>query len=48
MQEPIAHTRRKARKQAYDPDPFVNRLEGLLEGHNESYRQASLESGLDH
>jgi hypothetical protein len=48
MQEPIAHTRRKARQQVYDPEPFVSRLEGLLEGNNESYRQASLEAGLDH
>ncbi len=48
MTEPIAQTRRKARQQVYDPEPFVSRLEGLLEGHNESYRQASLEAGLDH
>ena len=48
MQEPIAKTRRNARAQVYDPKPFVCRLEGLLEGHNESYREASLEAGLDH
>lgn len=48
MQEPIAKTRRKARAQVYDPEPFVSRLEGLLEKHNESYREASLKAGLDH
>lgn len=48
MQEPIAKTRRNARAQVYDPEPFVSRLEKLLEGHNESYREASLEAGLDH
>ena len=48
MQEPIAKTRRKARAQVYDPEPLINRLEGLLEQHNESYREASLEAGLDH
>jgi hypothetical protein len=48
MEEPIAKTRRNARAQVYDPEPFVSRLEGLLEGHNESYREASLEAGLDH
>jgi len=48
MQEPIAHTRRKARAQVYDPEPFVSRLEGLLEAHNESFREASLRASLDH
>lgn len=32
----------------YDPKPFNTRLIELLKQHNESYRQASLRSGLDH
>ncbi len=32
----------------YDPKPFNTRINELLEQHNESYRQASLRSGLDH
>jgi hypothetical protein len=48
MREPIAHTRRIARKKVYDPEPFITRLEELLVGHNESYREASLGAGLDH
>lgn len=34
--------------EGYDPEPFVKRLHELLEEHNESYREASLRSELDH
>jgi hypothetical protein len=48
MQEQIAKTRRKAREQVYDPEPFISRLEGLRKSHSESFREASLRAGLDH
>jgi len=35
-------------RKKYNPKPFVKRLEQLLEEHNETWREASLGSGLDH
>jgi hypothetical protein len=32
----------------YDPEPLAKFLHALLEERNESYRQASLDAGLDH
>ena len=43
---PKTNVKPKAKK--YNPTPFVTRLEELLEQHNESYREASLRSDLDH
>ena len=40
--------RQRARKKEYDPQPLVDRILELLEERNESYRQASLASNLDH
>jgi transcriptional regulator with XRE-family HTH domain len=48
MDKPIAKSQREAREMPYDPEPFITRLKGLLEKHNESYREAGLDSGLDH
>lgn len=48
MEQPIAKARRAAKERAYDPEPIIRRLRELLEAHNESYREASLRSGLDH
>ncbi|MEW6649709.1 MAG: helix-turn-helix transcriptional regulator [Chloroflexota bacterium] len=48
MEKPIAKAQREARELPYDPEPFIQRLKGLLEKHNESYREAGLDSGLDH
>jgi hypothetical protein len=35
-------------KQVYDPEPLKACLEALLAEHNESYREASIRSTLDH
>ena len=43
----IAKVFRESRKKKFDPEPFIARVRGLMEAHNESYRQASLRSGLD-
>lgn len=48
MEEPIAKGRLRAYKTEYDPEPLVARVMQLLEEKNESYREASLDSGLDH
>jgi transcriptional regulator with XRE-family HTH domain len=48
VEKPIAKAQREARELPYNPEPFIQRLKGLLEKHNESYREAGLDSGLDH
>lgn len=48
MELPIAKYRLQARQAFYDPEPFKQRLLQLLEQKNETYREASLNSGLDH
>jgi transcriptional regulator with XRE-family HTH domain len=48
MEVPIAKSRLQARQAPYDPEPFKQRILQLLEQKNETYREASLESGLDH
>lgn len=48
MKEPIAKVRRRTRDSAYDPLPFITRLNELLIKQKESYREAALSSGLDH
>ena len=45
---PSIKERRKARKKDYDHDALVERLVSLTEERKESYREASLASGLDH
>jgi hypothetical protein len=45
---PIAKAMRKARTAPYDPKPMQTRIEELLKQHKESFREASLGSGLDH
>jgi hypothetical protein len=48
MEKPIAKAQQEARETPYNPEPFIQRLRGLLEKHNESYREAGLDAGLDH
>lgn len=48
MEEPIAKARREAIHATFDPEPLIARIKELLKKHNESYREASLRSGLDH
>ena len=48
MDQPIAKARRIAFNAPYDPEPLIARIKDLLKKHNESYREASLRSGLDH
>lgn len=48
MEEPIAKARREAIHATFDPEPLITRIKELLKKHNESYREASLRSGLDH
>jgi transcriptional regulator with XRE-family HTH domain len=45
---PIAKSRSQSRQIPYDPEPFKERLLELLKQRNETYREASLNSGLDH
>lgn len=40
--------RRTYKTEDYDPRPLAEFLEALLAERNESYREASLRSGLDH
>lgn len=40
--------RLEARKITYDPQPMIDRILELCEERNESYREASLGSNLDH
>jgi DNA-binding XRE family transcriptional regulator len=40
--------RQRARKEDYDPQPLIDRILELVDERNESYRQASLASNLDH
>jgi len=46
--QPIAKALRQARTAPYDPQPLINRVKELLEHNNESFREASLDAGLDH
>jgi len=48
MDEPIAKGRLRAYKTEYDPEPMRARVMQLLKEKNETYREASLDSGLDH
>ena len=48
MEEPIAKARREAIHATFDPEPLIARIKELLKKHNESYREASLRTGLDH
>ena len=48
MEVPIAKSRQRTRQMPYDPEPLRARVQQLLEQKNETYREASLESGLDH
>mgnify|MGYP000992909302 FL=1 len=48
MEEPIAKARREAIHATFDSEPLISRIKDLLKKHNESYREASLRSGLDH
>ena len=45
---PIANARRQARQAHYDPTPLNLRLDELLKQHKDSFREAALQSGLDH
>jgi lambda repressor-like predicted transcriptional regulator len=48
MEEPIAKARREAIHATFDSEPLISRIKDLLKKHNESFREASLRSGLDH
>ena len=45
---PSPRERFDVRKKAYNPEPFITRIQELLDEHNESWREAALKSGLDH
>ena len=45
---PIAEARRQARMEPFDSVPFNRRLDELLKQNKDSFREASLKSGLDH
>ena len=48
MDKPIAHAQREAKNKPFDLGPFIARLKALMEKHNESYREAGMNAGLDH
>ncbi len=48
MDKPIAHAQREAKNKPFDLGPFIARLNALMEKHNESYREAGMNAGLDH
>ena len=48
MDEPIAKGRLRAYQTEYDPEPLKKRFSQLMKEKNETYREASLDSGLDH
>jgi len=45
---PIAKARRLARTEPYNPEPLIKRLDELLKQNKDSFREAALDSGLDH
>ena len=45
---PIAEARRQARMEPFNSTAFNQRLDELLKQHKDSFREASLKSGLDH
>lgn len=46
--QPIAKAVRQARYEPFASGPLVKRVKELLEKNKESFREASLQSGLDH
>ena len=46
--DPIARTRKSGVEKSYDHDRLSSRIQELLKKANESMRQASMRSGLDH
>ncbi len=48
MDKPIAQAQREAKNRPFDLRPFIARLNELMEKHNESYREAGMNAGLDH
>lgn len=48
MEKPIAQAQREAKEKPFNSEPFIVRLKELMEKHNESYREAGMDAGLDH
>jgi hypothetical protein len=48
MDKPIAQAQREAKNKPFDLGLFTARLNELMEKHNESYREAGMNAGLDH
>jgi len=48
MNSPIAKSRQISRNKDYDPQKLIERMQLLLDSTQDSYREASLKSGLDH
>ena len=46
--ESLADGRRRARAKTFNPKPFIDRIEQLMEKNNVSMRHSGIESGLDH
>lgn len=45
---PLAKKRKVSLKKKYDPKPFIQRIDQLMESRNLSMRETALNSGLDH
>ena len=48
IEEPIAKRRKTARDKGYSPEPFIARLQALMDERNLSMRFVAMEAGLDH
>lgn len=48
IEEPIAKRRRTAKDKGYSPEPFIARLQVLMDEHNLSMRFVGMQAGLDH
>ncbi len=46
--ESLAAGRRRARSKTFNPKPFINRIEQLIDERNISMRQTGMRAGLDH
>jgi transcriptional regulator with XRE-family HTH domain len=46
--ESLAKKRKASLRKKYNPKPFIDRIEQLMEGRNLSMRETALNSGLDH
>jgi transcriptional regulator with XRE-family HTH domain len=47
MSDPSSRSRYNVRNRPFDPQPFIHRLQELLDKHNETFREAAIKAGMD-